>query len=201
MRLTAMVAAMIAAAMVAEAGQTQNQHIIVYVQNDASVPNVMKDEAETLASRMFHTAQVQIEWRRGQPSPLDSHHAIAIRLATHTPDTERPGALAYAKPLEGVHIVVYWDRVEMDSLPTEMLAHVMAHEITHILEGLCRHSETGIMKAHWSQSERSIMKTRPLDFAPEDVELIHIGLAKRYGSPVEIMAAANTRSNVGLGVE
>ena len=57
--------------------------------------------------------------------------------------------LAYALPFEGTHIVVFYDRVEecvrADLFPT-LLAYVLVHEITHILQEITRHSATGIMK-------------------------------------------------------
>ncbi len=31
-----------------------------------------------------------------------------------------------------------------------VLAHVLVHEITHILEGLNEHSQEGIIKARWT---------------------------------------------------
>jgi hypothetical protein len=87
--------------------------------------------------------------------------------------------LAYAMPHEGVHIVVFWDRMECGLIPTELLAHVMVHEITHILEGVSRHSESGIMRAQWTEVDHKTMKTHPLSFAAEDVDLIHRGLVTR----------------------
>jgi hypothetical protein len=39
-----------------------------------------------------------------------------------------------------------------------ILGHVLVHEITYILQGICRHSESRIMKARWELR----------DFADED---------------------------------
>ena len=60
---------------------------------------------------------------------------------------------------------------------TQLLAHVLVHEITHILQGITRHSETGIMKAHWTPEDYEEMQLRPLSFTRKDIELIQIGLA------------------------
>jgi hypothetical protein len=59
-----------------------------------------------------------------------------------------------------------------------LLAHVMTHEITHVLEGINRHSETGMMKGQWTETDYRAMAAG-LRFAPVDVALIHDGLAKR----------------------
>jgi hypothetical protein len=42
-------------------------------------------------------------------------------------------------------VLVYLDRGQAFS--NALLAHVMAHEITHVLEGIDRHSSEGVMKA------------------------------------------------------
>ena len=60
-----------------------------------------------------------------------------------------------------------------------MLAHVMVHEITHVIEGVCRHSKRGIMKAVWTDEDTRWMRARPLKFAEEDVKLIQVGLRVR----------------------
>jgi hypothetical protein len=52
----------------------------------------------------------------------------------------------------------------------------MTHEITHILQGISRHSLTGVMKAHWDAHDFAQMAYQPLPFAPEDVDLIQQGL-------------------------
>src|SRR5262249_53120356 len=119
-----------------------------------------------------------INWRegfRGCPA-----HAIRISYG------ERPRemaleALAYALPFERTHIQVYYNDVTIrfpKHAPT-VLAHVMVHELTHILQGLSRHSDSGIMKARWTQSDFNSMLTQPLPFTAEDVSLIYNGLAVR----------------------
>jgi len=190
MRLTAIMAMTVAAAMTVQAGQTKRQPVIVYVQNNANVRPNAKNQAEDLASSMFASIGVKIDWRNGEPDASSSTQALAIRLARNTPKTGKPGALAYAQRYGGVHIVVFWDRMECELTPIELLAHVMVHEITHILEGVSRHSESGIMKEHWSADDHRMMKTHPLSFAAEDVHLIHRGLAARNSSSGMEMASS-----------
>src|SRR5712692_6729361 len=40
------------------------------------------------------------------------------------------------------------------------LGHVLAHEITHMLQYTALHSDSGVMKAHWDGPELSQMKKR-----------------------------------------
>jgi hypothetical protein len=48
----------------------------------------------------------------------------------------------------------------------------MAHEITHVLQGIVRHSVSGVMKAFWDESDYSQMAWKPLAFTEYDVLLI-----------------------------
>jgi len=187
---TARLTMAVAAAMTVQAAQTKKQHVIVYVHNGADVPEHVTNGAKELASSMFAGIGVTIDWRTGEPSASSPQQAIAIGLAKNTPKDEKPGALAYAMPREGVHIVVFWDRMEFGLIPTELLAHVMVHEITHILEGVSRHSDSGIMRAQWTEHDHKMMRMHPLSFAAEDVELIHLGMAARNStSRVELAVA------------
>ncbi len=105
-----------------------------------------------------------------------------ITLSYNTPQDQLPDAWAYALPYEGTHIVVFYDRIQQKVPPARvptLLAHVMAHEITHILEGVKRHSESGVMKAQWDDVDLFEMGRKPLAFAEEDVNLIYLGLDAR----------------------
>jgi hypothetical protein len=201
MRLTAIFAMTVAAEMTIQAGENKKEKVMVYVQNDATVPDQVTNRAEDLASSMFATIDVKIVWRNGELSASSPQRAIAIRLARNTAKAEKPGALAYAKPCEGIHVVVFWDRMEVGLIPTELLAHVMVHEITHILEGVSRHSESGIMRAQWSEDDHKMMKKHPLSFAPEDMELIYRGLAARNASSAGSKMATNPGSGQRRQIE
>jgi len=136
--------------------------------------------ARELASQMFAGIGLVIEWRNGLPGcPAQG---IRISLSYDTPESLNPGALAYALPYEGTHIRVFYDRIARNPchrLIPIVLAHVLVHEITHILQGICRHSDDGIMKARWNQDDLQRMAFKPLRFAAEDVDLIYRGLALR----------------------
>ena len=55
----------------------------------------------------------------------------------------------------------------------------MVHEIAHLLQGIQRHSDTGIMKARWKADDLGGMRKAPLPFIQQDVDLIYSGLAAR----------------------
>lgn len=138
--------------------------------------------ARVKAGKLFQTIGVKIDWQtNGRSCPVASG-AIAISLIDKTPKDRPQSALAYARPFEGTHIVVFYERVrdraELAQLPC-LLAYVLVHEITHMLQGIERHSESGIMKARWGRREYSEMQRGILGFAKNDVESIYHGLAWR----------------------
>ena len=135
--------------------------------------------AQTVASKIFAEIGVKIEWHRQNSCPAD---ALLVSISNSTPADLLPGALAYALPYEGTHIVVFDDRIQKTVEPGSapyLLGHVLAHEITHILQGVNRHSESGVMKAHWGSDDFLKMKWKSLSFTEEDVTLIHLSLDAR----------------------
>jgi hypothetical protein len=152
--------------------------------------------AETIASRMLATAGVAVEWRSsGDAACRETLQSgmLRIEFVTRTPVADHPGAFAYARPYQGSEIVVMFDRIEHSCIRSSdvsnVLAHTMTHEIAHILQGVKRHSEPGVMKAQWRQADLDLMAHQPLPFAPEDIELIRLGLARRAGGAVTPVAA------------
>lgn len=106
-------------------------------------------DATAGASNLFRSAGVNLEWHTGLRFCQGRDQAIMIRLMTSTPKTFHPRALAYALPYEGVHIQVFYDRIAQSDpeLLPHLLAYVLVHEVAHILQGVDRHSKSGIMKA------------------------------------------------------
>jgi hypothetical protein len=107
--------------------------------------------------------------------------AIIVDLLTTAPKDAPRMAMAAANVADDVHIDIFLDRVTDfgPDVHTIALAHVLVHEITHIIEGIARHSETGVMKAQWTSDDYHRMHLHPLTFAPEDLELIRVGLKAR----------------------
>jgi hypothetical protein len=176
MRLAATLVAMaVMEGVSARAESGSRREITVYYGDKAGVPTLVTVQAQSLASGMFKRIEIKLDWRPGNPARPEKG-AIVVELVTGTPESFLPGSLAYALPYEGVHIRIFWDRISRTPAPREVLAHVMVHEITHIVQGIARHSGQGIMKARWTTQEEYGMKSKSLSFTQEDVKLIYAGM-------------------------
>jgi hypothetical protein len=145
----------------------------------------LENRAKVVASGILAGGGVKIAWHSPSNCPREG---ILITLSNDTPVGLHPGALAYAQPYDGTHVVVFYDRVKNQPgiLPlakpvfvASLLGHVMVHEVTHILQGVVRHSESGVMKQQWTGVDYAEMSGKPLQFTDEDVVLIQLGFKAR----------------------
>jgi hypothetical protein len=173
MKITAIIAAMFLAgisAQSAEARDTPGRKVTVCTERLSD--NVMvREKAQLLATQIFAGAGVTIDWQGFYSCPKGG---LKIVFSTSTPDSKSPGALAYARPFEGIHIEIFYDRVQRRPVaPDRLLAHVLVHEITHMLQGTDYHAEHGIMSACWTSWDYRKMGVTTLAFTPMDLKLIH----------------------------
>ena len=157
------------------------RQVTVYLVDPAIVPQAVSGHAQACASELFARIGVKIHWKVGNP-PSSESRALVIEFATNTPESLRPDALGYSLPYEGIHIRIFWDRVQAAPAPQKLLGYVMVHEITHILQGVPRHAPEGIMKAHWNAYDQFAIADRTLRFTVDDVELIYNGMDARDAS-------------------
>ena len=179
--------AVMAAGILAQARET-DQKVTVCMQTgvDAAVL-----QAQAMASKIFAGIGVTLEWRRDQRSCPEGPAVILITLANGMPQSYHPGALALASPYQGVHVEVFYDRIRKTVGPRtapSLLAHVLSHEIGHLLQGISRHAEAGVMKAHWDTKDYQQMAWQPLSFTEHDVKLIRLGL-ETYASRPQFTAS------------
>jgi hypothetical protein len=60
-----------------------------------------------------------------------------------------------------------------------ILAHIIVHEIGHLLLGAGNHAPAGLMRAEWRKSELHLMLTGGLNFTAQEAELMRSALARR----------------------
>jgi hypothetical protein len=158
--------------------------------------------ALALARTTLEQAGVAVEWQCVPPHRRGgaARPWLPVALVEGAPEGDHPGVLAvsypYARCSKG--ITVFVDRVRPlargQNEETALLAYVVVHEITHVLQGVVRHSETGIMRARWDRRDLAAIAQHRLAFDRADVHLLRQGLAADWcGGP----AAVTDRSGPG----
>jgi hypothetical protein len=159
-----------------------------------------------LASGIFEKIGVHLNWRtgeltdtRGDAGNETLRKAFGIRTLEQAPESATPGALASARIVgaAGTEITVYKDRVlrfldNHSNLAGVGAGYVLAHELAHVMQGVGRHSESGILKAQWSNNDFDEMIFHKLVFTNFDVELIHRGLALQLANSAGAAVSAST---------
>jgi hypothetical protein len=164
MKLMSEIAMGAAVAWADDAGRPEQRAITVCMSRSGN-PTALR--AQAIASKIFARIGVSIDWPADQDSCVLSRHSIAITLSDNTPPGLYPGVLAYSMPYQGTRIVVFYDRLlntVTGSQPSFLLGHVLAHEVTHLLQGISRHSASGIMKAKWEARDYVEMRWNTLRF-------------------------------------
>jgi hypothetical protein len=110
---------------------------------------------------------------------------IVVQLGESTGYRGTPEAQTYATPFKvsGASIYIFLDRLlsrgRSPAFANLLLAHVMVHEIIHVLAQSSRHSKEGVMKARWSHEDYQTMRSHCLALSPADVESVRQGIARR----------------------
>jgi hypothetical protein len=160
-------------------GAEPQQKLTVYLRFRTVDRYLLRCLAQDVATRMFAGIGIPLEWKTWQPATESLQAPIVIDVVSETPDTRLPGALGYSLINGDGHITIFLDRIEKTKYPGYVMAYAMVHEITHVLQGVSRHSDTGVMKARWDLGDFCQMRLRRVPFASEDVGLIYDGLAAR----------------------
>jgi len=151
--------------------------------------------ARIRAESLLAKAGIQIVWEANKQRVLAGSGTIEMSVISHAPGDVGEEALAIAHAYEGVHIQIFYDRLQQLAsrrmLP-HVLAHVMVHEIVHLLMECDWHSEVGVMKAHWTKPDYDQMDGGGLAFTSDDVQLIQAGARRRQS---RLSAAGNSALN------
>ena len=196
MQTSILIAGILAAGITAHARDSKPADVTIFV-NGSNLPrNSVDFGARTTVTWMFARMGVRLAWRAGEPgtgAASGSPVTILVRFAKEAPAQASPNALAYALPYGGLRtdITIMYGRIreaaKRSNREQPILAHVLAHEIAHVLQGISRHSETGVMKAQWNDRDYDAMEQERLEFTSFDMDLIKNGLdakkARNANSP------------------
>jgi hypothetical protein len=152
-----------------------------------------------VASEVYERIGIRLNWHTGEPKVAQGRPVYKIRTVEQAPASVTRGALASSENVgaSGTEITVYkdrmlrfltdgdWVRCDIHSVRCAGTGYVLAHELAHLMQGIARHSESGILKAHWTNVEYREMSCNQLAFTETDVELIHRGLVQLAPALVE----------------
>ncbi len=170
--------------------------VSVHVNNLSTVAPAALFQAKSMVREMFGRIGVQVQWQGTEARDSDAgcRPPVEIDLEAGLPGADRPDSMAYAMPYVegGARIHVFVRRITAMAPANRtgiLLGHVLVHEITHVMQGVSRHSGQGVMKARWDAPDFRAMVVHPLPFDDLDVLLIHAGVRR---SPIgEPLASAN----------
>jgi len=158
--------------------------------------------AKSLVAYIFAQVGVNLTWHtRLSDCDGSTWTAFKIRWTADAPFTSGAGALAAAHPFgaSAASITIYEVPLQRflgqyGNAPEVVLAYVLAHELAHVMQGLDRHSDSGILKASWSYSDYYRMLSGALTFTAKDMELIRAGLETKRSNTAIRERAPQIRS-------
>ena len=158
----------------------------VELESSPRVDWAVLSRARLVAAGILAPAGVELQWNRKFAVIPCSRPSIVIGFTENTPAQFIPGAMAYALPYAGggTRITLFLDRMAPlfklanGSQAGILLGHVLAHEITHVLQGIARHSAAGLMKARFSGNDFQQMLIRPMPLTLDDTRLIQQALSR-----------------------
>ena len=159
----------------------------IYVYNQAKVADGVLSQAEGNATRIFRFSGVQAIWVNCSTSKIEAtnctglpHSGDVIVQIVHETRILKDdvfGAAFIGTDGTGQYADVYVDRVnqlhrDWNVSLANVLAHIMAHEIGHLLLGLNSHSSSGIMRGVWEADELKAAERGRLLFSREQSKSI-----------------------------
>jgi hypothetical protein len=154
MKWALIAAVLIAVARVADAAEPgQLPGIRLQMNDDANVPAAILKKSQDEVARIFATAGVGVEWTG--TAPIITVRIVRSALAYAGRDSSVMG-VALRRPT-GATAQIFLKQVQdfartYDGDVSILLAHVIAHEIGHLLLPRMPHSSTGLMKGDWDRT-------------------------------------------------
>jgi hypothetical protein len=155
----------------AEPGQLPAIHLQMI--DDAHVPAIILKESQDEVSRIFSDSGLAVEWT--ETGPRFTVHIVTSALGYARASSPVMG-VALRTP-DGATAQIFFKQVQ-DFARTchvdvgTLLAHVIAHEIGHLLLPRMPHSATGLMKADWDRALAREGTARSLTFTDAQIERI-----------------------------
>ena len=167
--------------------------LVLFVRGHGTLPPGLWYRTRTCVSAIFEKINFRVNWQNGNPPNRTLPGPIGIVIHFVGAQSKAIGAqvpicssgAACTVPFSSANssITVMYDRggavIRKPASFHVVLAHVIAHEITHVVQVTDRHSDHGIMKAIWTAADVAQIESSGLGFTPQDVEFIRQGFDYR----------------------
>jgi hypothetical protein len=160
----------------------ESARVTISAYNDAGVPADVLARAQTEASQVFRKAGIEVTWLNCKVPAINGESSRACREAIFAEHLhlrivqkslglkrETMGISFQGDDGSGCYADLFYEPMEQlhssDGADiANLLGHVAAHEIGHLLLGTNSHSVAGIMHAHWTAEELANAKVGRLVF-------------------------------------
>jgi hypothetical protein len=172
-------------------GASQDRIVCLFIEDPSVVDWSILTNAKLVATAILKNGGVELKWLKSHRAVACAGWLITLNLSGPAPDSMPPDALGYSLPYATgrARVTVFLDRLRplfarAPNWQGSLLGHVIVHELIHVLQGIARHTDYGLMKARWSEDDIQQMGVRPLGLTPIDVLLIRRGMV-RHGTLCE----------------
>ena len=162
--------------------------------NDAKIPSDVLDAVRRETTAIYASAGIQVRWHDGPQSATPARRFIVKIIPHPIASVERqPHVMGAAlRDVGGTLVYVFYGRVEGFARArrvrnSTMLAHVIAHEVGHLLLPKGWHAQQGLMRATWDTAHISNAVHGTLTFTSEEIQwmrdILFTGDGSRCGRP------------------
>ena len=161
-----------------ESAAQERPQLTVVVYNDAGVPARVVESAKEAAERIYRDAGVAVAWK-DHNDPATGTTELFVRIVRRSLNLpgEDFGIAFVGGDGRGVQADIFYSGIEQltsnsSANPAQVLGHVMAHELGHLLLGMNSHSRQGIMQAHWTDQQLGQMSKGIVKFDKRQAKAI-----------------------------
>jgi hypothetical protein len=182
----------VAAERTAAAQMPHSPVVYVHIMNRAGVPAETLGRAQDDAAHVFHLSGIALVWVDAE-SCLASCLTVRIVKDPVSIKSRNPHTLGVApstKEARGINVFIFYPRIraysaDLGMQASQLLGHVMAHEMGHLLLPHGAHSVAGLMRPEWDRAQVRNAATGLLTFTSDQASLIR----ERLRASVSAIAA------------
>ena len=167
------------------AAQTPGQPIVhVLIMNRAEVPADTLNRAQDDATRVFRLSGIALVWVGAEACQAG---CLTVRIVTQpvsakSRDPHMLGVAPSTPEARGINLWIFYPRIrvysaELGMHTSQLLGHVMAHELGHLLLPYGAHSVAGLMRPEWDRPQVRAAAEGLLTFTPDQADLIRARLS------------------------